>query len=75
MAAVQRLADCYSQVLYSAGIDPNELEITLSNTMAADAKQQMAVENAILDAVRGRSGGEARTTTANATTTTSGSHR
>ena len=37
VAAVRRLADCYPQALYSAGIDPNELEIALSNAMAADA--------------------------------------
>ena len=70
VAAVRRLADCYPQALYSAGIDPNELEIALSNAMvdggtmsgrrggnASDAarKQQMAVENAILDAVKKRS--------------------
>lgn len=68
VAAVRRLADCYPQALYSAGIDPNELEIALSNAMvdggtsgrrggnAGDAarKQQMAVENAILDAVKKR---------------------
>lgn len=70
VAAVRRLADCYPQALYSAGIDPNELEIALSNAMvdggtasgrrggnASDAarKQQMAVENAILEAVKKRS--------------------
>lgn len=71
VAAVRRLADCYPQALYSAGIDPNELEIALSNAMVAGAegsgrrsgggnagdaarKQQMAVENAILDAVKKR---------------------
>lgn len=67
VAAVRRLADCYPQALYSAGIDPNELEIALSNAMmdgggvrrggnAGDAakKQQTAVENAILDAVKKR---------------------
>lgn len=73
VAAVRRLADCYPQALYSAGIDPNELEIALSNAMvdggaasgrrgssAGDAarKQQMAVENAILDAVKKRSRGQ-----------------
>ena len=74
VAAVRRLADCYPQALYSAGIDPNELEIALSNAMvvgaegggrnrggnAGDAarKQQMAVENAILDAVKKRDKGE-----------------
>jgi hypothetical protein len=74
VAAVRRLADCYPQALYSAGIDPNELEIALSNAMVAgvegsgrrstgtnagDAarKQQMAVENAILDAVKKRDRG------------------
>ncbi len=61
--------DCYPQALY-AGINPNELEIALSNAMAdgganggrregsagdAARKQQVAVENAILDAVRRRS--------------------
>jgi hypothetical protein len=72
VAAVRRLADCYPQALYSAGIDPNELEIALSNAMAhghdhhgtsqrrggtpgdAARKQQLAVENAILDAVKKR---------------------
>jgi hypothetical protein len=68
VAAVRRLADCYPQALYSAGIDPNELEIALSNAMISDApggrrvqnagdaarKQQMAVENAILEAVKKR---------------------
>ncbi len=71
VAAVRRLADCYPQALYSAGIDPNELEIALSNAMAhghdhgtgqrrggapgdAARKQQVAVENAILDAVKKR---------------------
>eukprot|EP00804_Cyclotella_cryptica_P006350 CCRYP_010176-RB/>CCRYP_010176-RB protein AED:0.07 eAED:0.07 QI:469/1/0.75/1/0.66/0.5/4/427/605 len=70
VAAVRRLADCYPQALYSAGIDPNELEIALSNAMVAgvegsgrrgggnagDAarKQQVAVENAILEAVKKR---------------------
>ncbi|KAL7505550.1 hypothetical protein ACHAXN_003064 [Cyclotella atomus] len=74
VAAVRRLADCYPQALYSAGIDPNELEIALSNAMVAgvegsgrrsgggnagDAarKQQMAVENAILEAVKKRDKG------------------
>jgi len=74
VAAVRRLADCYPQALYSAGIDPNMLEIALSNAMAdhhpqhganrrggvtsagdAARKQQVAVENAILDAVKRRS--------------------
>ncbi|KAL3767212.1 hypothetical protein ACHAWU_003303 [Discostella pseudostelligera] len=71
VAAVRRLADCYPQALYSAGIDPNELEIALSNAMAhghdhgasqrrggapgdAARKQQIAVENAILEAVKNR---------------------
>ena len=72
VAAVRRLADCYPQALYSAGIDPNELEIALSNAMVVDGgslrrgwanagdaarKQQMAVENAILDAVKKRDRG------------------
>ena len=33
VAAFRRLADCYPQALYSAGIDPNELEIALFNAM------------------------------------------
>lgn len=73
VAAVRRLADCYPQALYSAGIDPNELEISLSNAMVdggamslsrrggssgdAARKQQMAIENAILEAVLKRSKG------------------
>ena len=71
VAAVRRLADCYPQALYSAGIDPNELEISLSNAMVdggamsssrrggssgdAARKQQEAIENAILEAVKKRS--------------------
>eukprot|EP00985_Skeletonema_marinoi_P010783 scaffold5057_cov134-Skeletonema_marinoi.AAC.14 len=76
VAAVRRLADCYPQALYSAGIDPNELEISLSNAMVdggamsssrrggssgdAARKQQMAIENAILEAVLKRSKGAAK---------------
>lgn len=74
VAAVRRSAN-YPQALYSAGIDPNELEIALSNAMVDGAlagggqgrrggsagnaarKQQVAVESAILDAVKRRSKG------------------
>lgn len=35
--AIRRLADRFPHALYSAGIDPNELEIALSNSMGNDA--------------------------------------
>ena len=68
VAVFRRLVDCYPQAFYSAGIDPSKLEIALSNTTVdggisgqcggqcgdAARKQQMAVENIILDAVKKR---------------------
>jgi len=36
LSAVRRLADRFPHALYSAGIDPNELEIALSNAVVAD---------------------------------------
>ena len=60
------MADCSPQALHSAGIGPSKLEIVFSNAMVeggvsghrgsnvgdATRKQQMAVENVILDAVK-----------------------
>lgn len=52
LAAVRRLADRFPHALYSAGMDPNELELAFSDQMdrgaAADA------EGILLDAIRKR---------------------
>ncbi len=61
--AVRRLADRFPHALYSAGIDPNELEIALSNSLAEDGMghgvyggaRPNEAEMVILDAVKGRS--------------------
>lgn len=42
IAAVRRLADRFPHALYSAGIDPNELEISLSNALADEADMGVA---------------------------------
>ena len=66
VATFRRLSNFYPQALYPVGINPNKLEMASSSAMvyggisrrrgsnAGDAtrKQQMAVENAILDAVK-----------------------
>ena len=57
--AVRRLADRFPHALYSAGIDPNELEIALSNSLAEDGQgirsRHNGAEMVILDAVKRRS--------------------
>lgn len=64
VAAVRRLADRFPHALYAAGVDPNELEIALSNSIADEAglsgrgggkKGQTEAEAIILDAVKRRS--------------------
>ena len=56
--AVRRLADRFPHALYSAGIDPNELEIALSNSMADEGNAFRGRPNeselVILDAVKRR---------------------
>jgi len=57
--AVRRLADRFPHALYSAGIDPNELEIALSNSMADDGHagyrgRPNEAEMVILDVVKNR---------------------
>jgi stage V sporulation protein K len=59
--AVRRLADRFPHALYSAGIDPNELEIALSSNMADEGAMSVGVrgrptdsEMVILDAVKRR---------------------
>lgn len=51
LAAVRRLADRIPHALYAAGMDPNQLEITLSETAVADEE---TAENILLDAIRKR---------------------
>lgn len=59
--AVRRLADRFPHSLYSAGIDPNELEIALSSNLADEGVQSIHTrgrptdsEMVILDAVKKR---------------------
>lgn len=58
--AVRRLADRFPHALYSAGIDPNELEIALSNSLTDEGHggkrgRPNEAELVILDAVKRRS--------------------
>lgn len=58
--AIRRLADRFPHALYSAGIDPNELEIALSNSMADNGgsvkgRRPNEAEMVILDFVKKRS--------------------
>lgn len=58
--AVRKLADRFPHALYSAGIDPNELEIALSNSVTEDGHgyrggRPNEAELVILDAVKKRS--------------------
>uniref|UniRef100_A0A6V2D8I1 AAA+ ATPase domain-containing protein n=2 Tax=Ditylum brightwellii TaxID=49249 RepID=A0A6V2D8I1_9STRA len=53
--AVRRLADRFPHALYSAGIDPNELEIALSSQMGDDPMSRQSAETIILDAIKRRS--------------------
>mmetsp|Transcript_26515 Transcript_26515/g.58120 ORF Transcript_26515/g.58120 Transcript_26515/m.58120 type:complete len:610 (-) Transcript_26515:178-2007(-) len=64
VAAVRRLADRFPHALYAAGVDPNELEIALSNSITDETglpgrgsgkKGQTEAEAIILDAVKRRS--------------------
>lgn len=57
--AVRRLADRFPHALYSAGIDPNELEIALSSSLVQDGHhggrgRHNEAELVILDAVKRR---------------------
>lgn len=63
IAAVRRLADRFPHALYAAGVDPNELEIALSNSINDEGgniprggakKGQTEAEAIILDSVKRR---------------------
>jgi ankyrin repeat protein len=62
LAAVRRLADRHPHALYSAGVDPNELEIALSNQVDETGMggggmrtKGEGAENIILEAIKKRS--------------------
>lgn len=61
LAAVRRLADRFPHSLYSAGLDPNELEIAFSNHMEQQASSGISgdsgkhAEYILLDAIKKRS--------------------
>jgi Ankyrin repeats (3 copies) len=52
LAAVRKLADRFPHSLYSAGMDPNELEIAFSDQM--DSGNKAGAEQILLDAIRKR---------------------
>lgn len=53
LSAVRRLADRFPHALYSAGIDPNELEIALSSHL--EEEENADADTVILNAIRNRS--------------------
>ena len=59
LAAVRKLADRFPHALYSAGMDPNELEIAFSDQLENTAKDKnggpLDAETILLEAVRKRS--------------------
>lgn len=54
LAAVRRLADRFPHALYSAGMDPNELELAFSEQMESGRNKEEDAENILLDAVKKR---------------------
>lgn len=54
LAAVRKLADRFPHALYSAGMDPNELEIAFSDQLENNEKN-LDAETILLEAVRKRS--------------------
>lgn len=52
LAAVRKLADRFPHALYSAGLDPNELEIAFSDQLEGGNK--MDAEKILMDAIRKR---------------------
>lgn len=56
LAAVRKLADRFPHALYSAGMDPNELEIAFSDQLeATNGGQKLDAETILMEAVRKRS--------------------
>lgn len=58
LAAVRKLADRFPHALYTAGMDPNELEIAFSDQLEGGNK--LDAEQILLDAVRKRSKNQTR---------------
>jgi len=56
LAAIRKLADRFPHALYSAGMDPNELEIAFSDQLEGGNK--VNAEKILLDAVRQRAKGQ-----------------
>jgi len=56
LAAIRKLADRFPHALYSAGMDPNELEIAFSDQLEGGNK--VNAEKILLDAVRERAKGQ-----------------
>lgn len=54
LAAVRKLADRFPHALYSAGMDPNELEIAFSDQLEGGNGEKLDAETILLDAVRKR---------------------
>ena len=52
LAAVRKLADRFPHALYTAGLDPNELEIAFSDQL--DGGKQVDAEQILMDAIRKR---------------------
>jgi hypothetical protein len=55
LAAVRKLADRFPHALYSAGMDPNELEIAFSDQLENANGDKIDAETILLEAVRKRS--------------------
>jgi len=56
LLAVRKLADCIPHSLYVAGIDPNELELALSNAATQEEQEEVLLEM-VKKAVREKRGG------------------
>lgn len=54
LAAVRKLADRFPHALYSAGMDPNELEIAFSDQLENAKGDKVDAETILLDAIRKR---------------------
>lgn len=55
LAAVRKLADRFPHALYSAGMDPNELEIAFSDQLENKDSKPLDAEAILMEAVRKRS--------------------
>ena len=54
LAAVRKLADRFPHALYSAGMDPNELEIAFSDQLEGTNGDKLDAETILLEAIRKR---------------------